>query len=187
MPSFFLALLTAAAVTLAGRETVQVARLAAALGSGPGLLVAIWLACFVSCAFAAWLGARVAAQLFPEGKSMLVAIALLLAGLELALLRPGAAPAEPTRSTGAVTLVLCGAQLTAAAGFLVFALAARTGGPALAAAGGAVGSGGALSAAWALGSQWEARLPLHALRYGVAAALVVAALVTGLGARGIVG
>ena len=187
MPSFFLALLIAAAVTLAGREAVRVARLSAALGAGTGLLVAIWLACIVSCTLASWLGARAAAQLFPEAKSALVAVALLLAGLELAFLRPRAAPVEPTRSTGAVTLVLCGAQLTAAAGFLVFALAARTSGTALVAAGGAMGSGAALSAAWALGSEWEVRLPLRWLRYGVAAALVVAALVTGLGARGIVG
>ena len=164
MPSFFLALLAAAAVTLAGREAVRVARLSAALGAGTALLVAIWFACIVACALMAWLGARVAAQMFPEAKSMLVAIALLLAGLELAVLKPGATPAEPTRSIGAVTLVLCGAQLTAAAGFLVFALAARTGAPALAAAGGAMGSGAALSGAWALGGDWEARLPLRWLR-----------------------
>ena len=41
--------------------------------------------------------------------------------------------------------------------------------------------------AWSAGGEWEARLPLTALRYGVAAALIVAALVTGLGARGILG
>jgi len=185
LSSFFLALLAAAAVTLAGREAVRVARLSAALGAGTGLMVAIWLACIVSCTVAAWLGVSVAVQLNPQAKSILVAIALLLAGLELALLRAGAPPAEPTRSTGAVTLVLCGAQLTAAAGLLVFALAARTGDPALAAAGGAMGSGAALSAAWSLGSAWETRLPLRWLRYGVAAVVMLATLVTGLGARGI--
>jgi len=187
LPSFFLALLTTAAVTLAGREAVRVARLSAMLGAGTGLLAAIWFACIVACSLAAWLGERVAAQLIPDAKSMLVAIALLLAGLELAVLRPGTAPAEPTRSLGAITLVLCSAQLTAAAGFLVFALAARTAGPELSAAGGAMGSGAALSAAWALGSDWEARLPLRWLRFGVAGALLLAAIVTGLGARGILG
>ena len=168
MPSFFLALLAAAAATLGGREAVRVARLAAALGAGTGLLVACWLGCILACALSAWLGAGIAAQLAPEAKSMLVAIALLLAGLELAVLRPGRAPAEPTRSFGAVLLVIGAAQLTAAAG-------------------GAMGSGAVLTAAWAMGREWEARLPLNLLRYAVAGALILAALVTGLGARGILG
>jgi hypothetical protein len=184
---FFLVLLAAAAVTLAGRVSVQVARLSAALGAGTALLVAIWLACAVACALAAWLGAGMAAQLLPEANSMLAAVALLLAGLELALLRPGVAPVEPTRSLSAISLVLSGSQLTAAASFLVFAVAAKTGEPRLAAAGGAIGSGAAFSAAWALGSEWEARRPLRWMRHGIAAAMMLTALVTGLGARGIVG
>ena len=84
-------------------------------------------------------------------------------------------------------LVLGAAQLTAAAGFLVFALAGATGAPWLAAAGGAIGSGAVLTGAWSLGPEWEARLPLGALRYAIAALLIIAALVTGLAARGIVG
>jgi len=185
LPSFFLALFAAAAATIGGREAVRVARLSAALGAGMGLLVACWLGCIVACALSAWLGAGIAAQLAPEGKAMLVAIALLLAGLELAVLRPGRAPAEPTRSFGAILIVIGAAQLTAAAGFLVFALAGATGTPWLAAVGGAIGSGAVLSAAWTMGGEWEARLPLGAIRSGVAAALVLAALVTGLDARGI--
>jgi len=47
----------------------------------------------------------------------------------------GRAPAEPTRSFGAILIVLGAAQLTAAAGFLVFALAGATGAPWLATAG----------------------------------------------------
>ncbi|HYD23771.1 MAG TPA: hypothetical protein VEB68_03170 [Croceibacterium sp.] len=187
MPSFFLALLAAAAATLGGREAVRVARLAAALGSGSGLLAAGWLACAVACALAAWLGAGIAGQLFAEAKAMLVAIALLLAGLELAVMPPRRAPAEPTRSFGAIALVLGAAQLTAASGFLVFALAAATATPWLAAAGGALGSGAVLTAAWSAGPEWEARVPLRLLRYAVAGLLLAAALVTGLSARGLLG
>ena len=164
MPPFFLALIAAAAATLGGREAVRVARLSGALGAGTGLLTACWLGCIVACALSAWLGAGIAAQLGPEAKAMLVAIALLLAGLELAVLRPGRAPAEPTRSFGAVMLVLGAAQLTAAAGFLVFALAGATGAPWLAAAGGAIGSGAVLPGAWSLRPESEARLPLGAVR-----------------------
>ena len=187
MPSFFLALLAAAAATAGGREAVRVARLAAALGSGTGLLVACWLACAVACALAARLGAEIAAELVPAGKGMLVAIALLLAALELLILRPGRAPAEPTRSFGAIALGLGAAQLTAAAGVLVFALAGALAEPWLAAAGGAVGSGAVLTVAWSAQAAWETRVPRNLLRYGMGALLLVAALVTGLSARGLLG
>ena len=43
------------------------------------------------------------------------------------------------------------------------------------------------TAAWAGGAEWEARLPLRAVRYTAAGLLIVAALVTGLDARGILG
>lgn len=187
MPSFFLALIAAAAATLGGREAVRVARLSVALGQGVALLVACWIACGLACALAARLGSGIAAQLAPEAKTMMVAIALLLAGLELAVRRPTRAPAEPTRSFGAILLVLSAAQVTSAAGFLVFALAGSTGVPWLAAAGGAIGSGAVMTAAWAAGVDWEKRLPLEPVRYAVAGLLLLAALVTGLSARGIVG
>ena len=185
MPSFFLALLAAAVATLGGREAVRVARLAAALGSAWGLLVAGWIACIAACLVAARLGADLAAQLAPEAKAMFVAIALLVSAVELAVLRPGRAPAEPTRSFGAILLVLGVAQLTAAASFLVVALAAASGAPWLAGAGGALGSAAVLTAAWSMGSEWETRIPLAVVRFGVAGLLLIAALVTGLTARGL--
>jgi putative Ca2+/H+ antiporter (TMEM165/GDT1 family) len=185
LPSFFLALIAAALATLGGREAVRVARLSAALGGGGVLLAAGVLACLIACLLAARLGAGIAGELPPDGKTMLVALALLLAGLELLLLGPGRAPSEPTRSFGAVLLVLSAAQLTAAAGFLVFALAAATGSPWLAAAGGTVGSGGVFTAAWSMGAEWEPRMPLRLLRFGVGGVLVCAALVAGLSARGL--
>ncbi len=187
MPPFFLALLAAAAATLGGREALRVARLSAALGQGVGVLAASWLACLAACALAAWLGAGIAAQLAPAAKGMLVAIALLLSGVELAIMRPVGRMDEPTRSFGAVLIVLLAAQVTAAAGFLVSALAAATGAPEFAAAGGALGSGAVLTAAWLLAAEWEARLPLATVRYTFAGLLVLAAIVTGLSARGILG
>lgn len=185
MPPFFLALLAATLATLAGREAVRVARLSAAHRGGAPVLVAGWLACIIAAALAGWLGAMIGAGLAPEAKAMLLALALLLAGAELLILRPGRAPEEPTRSFGAVLLVLAAAQVTAAAGFLVLALAAATGAPLLAAAGGALGSGAVLTAAWSLANEWESRLPLGLLRRGVAALLLVAALALGLAARGL--
>jgi hypothetical protein len=185
LPSFFLALLAAAVATLGGREAVRVARLSAALGSAFALLLACWIACAAACLVAARLGADLAAQLAPEAKALFVAIALLVSAVELAVLRPARAPAEPTHSFGAIQLVLGAGQLTAAASFLVFALAGATGAPWLAGAGGALGSGAVLTAAWSTGPDWEARMPRGVLRFGVAGLLLVAALVTGLTARGL--
>jgi len=166
---------------------VRVAQLSGALGQGAALLLAGWLACLIACGMAAWLGAGIAVQLFPQAKTMMIAIALVLAGLELLVLRPGSAPSEPTRSFGAILIVLSAAQVTGAAAFLVFALAAATAAPWLAAAGGALGGAAVLSAAWAMGDAWEAQLPLKAVRYSVAVPLLFAAIVTGLSVRGILG
>jgi len=132
-----------------------------------------------------YLGAAIAATLVPQAKAMLVAIALVLAALELAVLRAPRAPSEPTRAFGAAALVLSAAQLSAATSFIVFALAAALAAPWLAAAGGAVGSGAVLTAAWSAGGEWERGLPLRSLRLGMAGLLFLAAVVTGLSARGL--
>ena len=171
--------------TLGGREAVRVSRLSAALGQAVPLLAASWLACLLACALAGWLGAAIAATLVPQAKAMLVAIALVLAALELAVLRAPRAPSEPTRAFGAAALVLSAAQLSAATSFIVFALAAALAAPWLAAAGGAVGSGAVLTAAWSAGGEWERGLPLRSLRLGMAGLLFLAAVVTGLSARGL--
>ncbi len=187
MPPFFLALIAAAAATFGGREAVRVARLSAGLGRAAPLLAASWLACIVAFALAARLGAAIGGQMAGEAKAMLVAFALAAGAAELAILRPAKAPAEPTRSFGAIALVLGAGQLTAAAGLLVFALAAASGTPWLAAVGGAFGAGAVLTGAWLAGGEWEKRLPLKAIRLSVAAALFVAGIWIGLSARGLLG
>ena len=187
MPAFFLALIAAVAATLAGREAVRVARLSAALGGGLALLAAIVVAAVASSAFAGWLGAALAGELTPPAKQVLVALALAVGAAELVVLRPHPAPREPTRSFPAILLVLLSTLLTDAARLLVLALAASTGGPWLAAAGGAIGTVAVLAAAWALAGEWETRLPLAALRWGLAGLMVFTALVAAGVAAGVVG
>lgn len=187
MPSFFLALVLSALATLGGREAVRVARLAAGLGQAAGLITACWLAAISGMALAAWLGVGVARNLHPDAKAMLLALALVLAAIELVMIGPGRKPLEPTRSFGAILLVLSAGQLTGSGGFLVFALAGKASIPALAAAGGALGAGAVLTAAWAAGEDWEAKLPLTLIRFVMAAGFVLAAIVTGLSARGLIG
>jgi putative Ca2+/H+ antiporter (TMEM165/GDT1 family) len=187
MPAFFLALIASVVATLAAREAVRVARLSAALGGSWALLPAIWLSSIGTSAFAAWLGAQLALQLPAPAKPMLVALALAFGAIELIVLRPRPAPREPTRSFVAIVLVMLATQGTDAARLLVLALAASRGGPWLAGAGGALGSGVVLTVAWALARRWEARLPLRPLRWTLAALMLLAAVVTGLNARGLLG
>ena len=187
MPALFLALLTSALAVCGGRPARLTARMAEALGGSAGLLIACWLGAIATSALAAWAGALLAPQMAPAGKAMFVAFALALAALELLFVRERAAPAEPTRSLGAIALVLFAGQLTDAARFFVLALAVATGAPILAAAGGALGSGAVLTTAWALGGAWHAQLPLRALRLGVGALFGLAAIVVALAARGVIG
>ncbi|MGC1269252.1 MAG: hypothetical protein WA842_01505 [Croceibacterium sp.] len=185
MPSLFLALLALSLVTLAGREAVRVARLAVALAQSWVLLLACWLAVATGLGLAAWLGAGIAARLHPDAKTMLVAFALGLAGLELLWQRAPRQPDEPTRSLGAITLVLAAGQLTGSGGLLMLAMAGSAGVPLLAGIGGVAGAGAVLTGAWAMADQWEP-LPLPLIRHGVAALLVLVALGLGLSARGLI-
>ncbi|MEC9150045.1 MAG: TMEM165/GDT1 family protein, partial [Pseudomonadota bacterium] len=97
------------------------------------------------------------------------------------------APREPTRSLGAMAIVLFARQLTDASRFLVAAFAVVFATWPLAALGGTIGGGAAVVLAWTLGGQLESRLPLRGLRIALAVLLFVLAVLTGLSARGIIG
>jgi putative Ca2+/H+ antiporter (TMEM165/GDT1 family) len=187
MPAVFLSFLACLLLTAAGRDQVRVARLSAGLGPGMGLLVAIWLSAIAASFAAASVGSYLAPALPPAARQMFVALVLVLAAFELVVLRAPRAPTEPTRSTGAILLVLLAAQLTDSARLLVLAIALATGDPWLAAAGGTLGSGAALTLAALAGGEWEARVPLRPVTLGLAAVMLIAAVVIGLFARGLLG
>lgn len=187
MPAFFLALLLCFMVTLAGREQVRVARLAQALGSSAGLIVAIWVSVLAASALAAWLGHTLAASLDSGARAMFATLVLGLTALELALLKPKPAPKEPTRSLGAIVLVQLAGQFTGATALLTGTIALAMGDPWLAGTGGALGSGMALILAAMAGAEWERRVPLRAVALGLALLLLLAAMAIALMARGIIG
>ena len=187
MPALFLALLTSALAMLGGRPALLTARLSGALGGNVGLIVVCWLTASGTSALAGWAGNWLAPQMAPAANGMFVAAALAVSAIELLLMRSRAAPAEPTRSLGAIALVLLAEQVADAARFFVLALAVATAAPAMAAAGGALGSGAVLTAAWAMGGAWERRLPLRSIRVGVGGVFLLAAIVVGLSARGVIG
>jgi putative Ca2+/H+ antiporter (TMEM165/GDT1 family) len=185
MPSFFLALIACFFADAGARDQRLVAALSARLGASSGLLVTSWIAAIATAAFAAAAGAAIALLLPPAGKTMFVAIALLLAAAELAWPILRKEPEEPTRSLFAAGLVIASHQVSDAARFLIVALAAATGGPEFAAIGGAIGGGAALTLGWALGEDLTRRFPLRAVRLAIAALLLIAAVWTGLIARGL--
>ncbi len=183
MDGFLLALLLVAALATGGRDQLMVALWAQQLGrSGQLLGVAMACAC-LSAAVMAWVGAEFAALLPRRAAQMLVAFALALAAAELAW--PARAPAaqEPTRSLGALAIVLLARQLGDGARFAVFALAAWSVWPVTAGLGGAIGGAAAVALGWAAGAHRLARWPLKVLRWALAAGLAVAALFVGLDAR----
>ena len=183
MPGFFLSLMAVLALALPGRDGLRVAQIAARLGAGPGLLAAIWLSAVATCALAAWASTLLAPLMPGPAKLMLVAFALLAGAAELAFRRAPRAPAEPTRSVGAIALVLLASQATDGARFLLLAVALVTAEPVAAAAGGALASGAVLTLAAMAGPAWS-RLPLRATGWAIAAVLLLFAIATALAARG---
>jgi hypothetical protein len=184
---FFLALMACLAVLLPGRECLRVAQLSARLGAGAGLLVPLVLSAIASSALAAWAGTLLAPALPGPAKQMLVAFALVVGAAELLWRAPPRAPVEPTRSSGAMLIVLLASQLTDSARLLVLALAVVRAAPVTVAAGGALAGVIALAAAALAGAQWPGTARLRPVARTVAAVLAVSGVVTGMMARGLFG
>jgi Ca2+/H+ antiporter, TMEM165/GDT1 family len=183
MDVFLLSFVLVFAIALGGRDTLVMAGLSDGLGHAPLLLV-VGMGCAVaSASFMAWLGSTFAEILPYRAGKMLVAFALGFAALELALPLRIKQPDEPTRSLGAIALVLLARQIGDAARFVVFALAALAHVPAVSALGGAIAGSGALMVGWSLGAGGMAGLRPALWRHILAACLFVAAIVLGLNAR----
>ena len=116
MSAFLFAFAAVALTSLGSRDQLLVAHLAGRLGKTLGLLATGLLVSVLTAGLMAWAGSTISAMLPPAAKSMLVAIALVVAGVELAWPRQMRLAAEPTRSLGAIGLVLGGVIL------VVFAL-----------------------------------------------------------------
>ena len=182
MPAFFLSLIVGLAVTLAGREGVRVARLAGASAGKGRIMAAVLLASVCTSALAAWLGASIAPLLSHRYLHGFAALALVIAALQVAVLRAPPAPREPTRSIGATFLALLVAQFSDATRFAILALATLSARDWITGAGGAIGSAAALLLVTRMDRAWERGAPLHALRLGASAVLLVAGATIGFSA-----
>lgn len=185
MDSFLFALVSVLLLSTGGKDQILVARLSHRLGQSMGLLVTAAFCCVLSAAIMALAGASLAALLPLAAQRMLIAIALLIAAVEM--FWPVRLPEqrEPTRSLGAIGLVLLARQLGDAARFTVFAFAAGTVIAPLAGVGGALGGIGAMLIGWMMREELEAKLPLRTIRIALGVALLVTAALIALIARGI--
>lgn len=183
MSSFLFGFAAALLLTIGARDQLLVARLARPLGVL--ILLAAILAAIFTAGLMAVAGDAIARMLPNAARQMLVAIALVLAGIELFWPKREKRAKEPTRSPFAAFVVLLLRQWGDAARFLLFALAAATALPAYVALGGATGACFALAGGWALGEDLDG-LPLRPFRLIMGAIVLVAGVVLGLGARGII-
>lgn len=191
MDSFLFCLILVALIALGGREQWLVAQLSDALADRSGAqvsrplpLLALGWASAAATAGVMTYGALAIAGLMPSRAAwMLVAMALALAALELAWPVRVKPLAEPTRSLGAIGLVLVWRQLGDAARFVIFAFAVEATVPLTALIGGTLGGGAAVTLGWAMGERRLARWPLRWIRLGLATGMIVAGIFIGLNAR----
>lgn len=183
MDSFLFALVSVLLLSIGGKDQLMVARFSDRLGQSIGLLVTAILCCIASAAVMAFAGASIAALLPLPAQQMLIAIALLIASIEM--FWPVRLPdqREPTRSLGAIGLVLVFRQLGDSARFAVFAFAAATVVAPLAGLGGALGGVAAVFIGWTMRGELEAKLPLRTIRITLGTALLIAAIWIALIAR----
>ncbi len=184
MDLFVASLLVACALALGGRDSMVIAGLRDRLGRAPLLLITGCGCAGVSAAVMAWLG-MITAPLLPAGAARgVIALVIGLAALDLARPVRVRQPAEPTRSLGAMALVLLARQFGDAARLGVLALALLAPGSAAALGfGGGLGGAIALLLAWSRGGQGLARYPLTAWRRVIALLLALCAVFIGLEAR----
>ena len=186
MTSLLFAMVASFLAATGARDQLLVARLSGTLGASGALLTVALASSAATAGIAASFGNVLAADMSEDAATMFVAIALLLAAFECAWPNREKAPTEPTRSLGAIAIVLFARQLTDASRFLIAAFAVVFASWPLAALGGAIGGGAAVSIGWVMGKSLEDRVPLRAFRIALALVLFIVAIVTGLTARGLI-
>ena len=104
-----------------GHDQMLVANLSAKLGAGPGLVLASAIATCISTGAWCWLGLLASAELGDPYLPYVITFAIILAAVLLVLPVRLTPIKEPTRSVGAITIVLTMRQLFDAARLLTFA------------------------------------------------------------------
>ena len=185
MPAFFLSLLAALFLTAGARDQQLMALLSERSGNSLMILFVGWLVTTIVASVAAVGAMLIAPMLAPNARLMFLAIALLLAAIELLWNRADPPPKEPTRSLFAIAVVLLWRQGSDGARFVLLGLAVLLGNPLLVALGGALGGAAALTFAWSVEGRYNNLLPWRSIRIALGITLVVLAAVFAVQARGI--
>ena len=165
------------------RTQLLLAALAARTGRPAPAFVGIALAVAAASLLAGFAGAALVGLMPIRAASLLVALALGLAGLAGLISRRAPDPGSLTLPLVAATFIMAlAAQIGDRTPFVTFALAARFDAPLLAAAGATAGALAACVPAALLGDRLAKTVPLRAIRLAGAALFLLAAIATALSA-----
>lgn len=176
MDAALIALAACLLTSFGGRAQMTISLLAGSLGRSPGLLVVSVATTLLATLIAAALGAVISGQFVGEARQSIVVVALLLAAIELAVPVTLTYPREPTRSLGAIALVLLARQLIDAPRACVFASAAALASMDHAQIGGGIGAMLAATLAWIFSDRAIGAKTRYVARLILAATLLLTAL-----------
>lgn len=163
------------------KTQLLVAMLAATTGKPGRILAALALAALISNLAAAYAGTFVAGTITIRAMTLMVALALLFAGISGLIRRKPPAPSAPRRLLiVSAAILLLAAEFGDRTQFLTFALAGRFDSAPLAAAGATAGTLAACLPAALLSDKLGEVVPLRAIRYAIAALFLIAGFITAM-------
>ncbi|MDY0959315.1 hypothetical protein SOM26_11530 [Sphingomonas sp. CFBP8993] len=189
MDALMIVLVVTFLAQLGGRSSGFATRLAERTGAIVPVLSGLLVAQAVLAAMAVALGIAIAPELTPELRSLLLALALVLVGVALTtrMPRPGSPFGWPRLRAFGTALFGGGAILVADSGMmLVAAAAARSPLPWAAWPAAILGLLGALLPPLMLGEREWQRLPWRTIRIAIGAVLILAGVIVGLSAKGLI-
>ncbi len=165
------------------KTQLLVALLVARSGRPVTVLLALFLAAAISSGAAAFAGALIAPSITIRAMTLMVALALLSAGLTGLIRRKAPSTGSGRAPLFIAALLLClAAEMGDRTQFLTFALSGRFGTPSLAAAGATAGIVTAALPAALLASRFETTLPVRGLRLAGAILFLIIGFVTAVSA-----
>ena len=149
MLAFATAFAAALLLGLGARDQMLVAGLSLRLGKRLSLVIIALMASALTSVLAIWAGETLASPASP----LLAGLALIFAGLEMILRRPGPVPVEPTRSLGAMGLAFALVQIFDAVRIVLFGLTLAAVLPGAAMFGVVAGALASVGLGWSSGSR----------------------------------
>jgi putative Ca2+/H+ antiporter (TMEM165/GDT1 family) len=183
MDALLTAFVTAALAEWGDKTQLIVAMLAASTRRPRSIFAGLLFAAAASSILASIAGVTLGGQITIRAMSLMVALALLFAGLSGLIRRSPPVTGPPPRLLIGTAAILCFAsEMADQTQFLTFALAARFDNAPLAAAGATAGILASCVPAILLGDRLSAVVPVSAIRYAVAGLFLLAGFIVGVSA-----